>query len=666
MNTAPRTILVVDDNNRLAMLVEKYLRKDGFHTATAIMGADALDALTPSGPPDESRPAVDLILLDLSLPDMTGEDFLARLAERGQSVPYIVLAEHGAEKRAAAQLRAGACDYLMKDETLLALLPPVVCRAVKQLDDARLLQEAEINYEHLRRHYLMILDAAGEGICGLDLTGRINFVNPAALRLLGYEADELFGADLGVLAERPSPGANGRVKDALAANTTFRSHDQVFWRKDGSCFPIEYTSTPIRENNQQVGSVFVFKDVTERRALEEQYRQSQKMEAVGRLAGGVAHDFNNLLTVVSGYADLLAANSHLDAKAQEAVREIQGASDRAIAVTRQLLAFGRKQALQPRPIDLNTCITEITKLIRRVIGEDVTLVTKLADGLPAVTADLGTLEQVIVNLAANARDAMPQGGTLTITTGAVASGTKAGGSLPGLRPGRYALFTIADTGHGMDAQTKARIFEPFFTTKEVGKGTGLGLATVYGTVTAHGGHIDVQTSVGRGTTFRVFWPLASGPPKAGSSGEIDITVRGGTETILLVEDEEQVRRLAATVLTSYGYRVIEAKDGVDAEQIARRSGDYLHLLLTDVVMPNGTSGLDLAARLTPVRPKMKVLFMSGYADDVINQRGGLAEDAAFLPKPFSPEVLARRVREVLDGAADEANSEPQAAGRADS
>ncbi len=657
MNPAARTILVVDDNDRLTDLIGKYLRREGFRTAFAQSGAAALDRLP-------AQPA-DLLLVSLNLPDMTGEKLLRTLDERQQAVPHVVLAEHGDERRAAEQLRAGALDYLMRDGTLLELLPAVVQRAVEQLNRRKLLHEAEIAYEHLRRHYEMILHAAGEGICGLDLSGQINFVNPAALRMLGYELHELLGADLAALAERPVAGANGRVRDALAANTTFRSHDQVFWRKDGSCFPIEYTSTPMRQDGRQVGSVFVFKDATERRALEEQYRQSQKLEAVGRLAGGIAHDFNNLLTVVSGYTDLLANNPALDQKAQEAVREIQRASDRAIAVTRQLLAFSRKQMLQPRPLDLNGVITEINKLIRRLIGEDITLVTRLADGLPPVTADPGTLEQVILNLAVNARDAMPQGGTLTITTGEVTVDVAAAANQPGLRPGRYALLTVADTGHGMDAQTKARIFEPFFTTKEVGKGTGLGLATVYGNVTASGGHINVSSEIGRGTVFQVFWPRAAGPAKPGSVHDLDLTVRGGSETVLLVEDEDSVRGLAAKVLASYGYRVIEARDGAEAEQVGRRGGDYLHLMVTDVVMP-GISGLELATRLAPVRPKMRVLFMSGYTDDAIVRRGVLAEDAAFLQKPFTPEVLARKVREVLDAPAADgaAGREPQAAGRA--
>ena len=243
---------------------------------------------------------------------------------------------------------------------------------------------------------------------------------------------------------------------------------------------------------------------------------------------------------------------------------------------------------------------------------------------------------------------MPKGGKLMISTKAIAVSLAESSRSPGLPPGGYALLTVADNGHGMDAQTKARIFEPFFTTKEVGKGTGLGLAMVYGIVTAHGGHIDVQTSVGRGTTFRVFWPLASGQVKPGSDHDLDVTVRGGTETVLLVEDEDQVRGLARTVLDSYGYTVIEARDGAEAEQIGRRGNEYLHLMVTDVVMP-GISGLELATRLSKVRPGMRVIFMSGYPDEVIGSRGALAEDVAFLQKPFSPEELARQVRDVLDG-----------------
>ena len=640
MSSVPRTILVVDDNEKLAALVEKYLRRDGHRTDNVAGGAAALDWL--------ARQPADLLLLNLRLPDMAGEELVQALDERQQPVPFIVVAGHGDERRAAQLLKRGALDYLMKDGTLLELLPAVVQQAVEQLDRRRLLHEAEIAYEHLRRHYEMILNAAGEGIIGLDLDGHINFVNPAALRLLGYEMHELLGQDLAALAERPVTGSNGRVHAALAANTTCRTHDLFFWRKDGTCFPIESTATPLRQEGRQVGSVFVFKDITERRHLEEQFRQAQKMEAVGRLAGGVAHDFNNLLTVVSGYSELLAHNPSLDAKAQEAVTEVHKAAERAIAVTRQLLAFGRKQILAPRPLDLTELVRDMEPILRRLLGEDIEMVTELAPHLPPVTADAGQLQQIVMNLVVNSRDAMPDGGTLTITTSDVPVDAATAAQQPSLQPGRYALLTVADTGCGMDADTRHHIFEPFFTTKEAGRGTGLGLATVYGIVVQSGGHIDVQSEPGRGTTFRVLWPQAGDGADATPATEPPPdAVRGGTETLLLVEDEESVRGLAARVLQSYGYRVLEARDGAEALQVAQGTSEYLHLLVTDVVMP-GISGLELARRLGAQRPRLRVLYMSGYTDDAIVRRGVLAADAQFLPKPFTPEVLVRRVREVLD------------------
>ncbi len=638
--TASRTILIVDDNQGLATLIEKYLRREGLRSESVPDGAQALAWL--------SGHHADLLLVTLALADCKAEDLFRVLAERQQHIPAVVMCGHGEERQAVGLLKSGvALDYLMKDGTLLELLPTVVRQTLEQIGRDTLLQEAEAAYEHLRKHYEMILHAAGEGICGLDLQGRITFVNPAALRLLGYEATDILGQDLAALAERPSAGTNGRVRDALAANTTFRSHDQTFYRKDGTSFPIEYTSTPIREDGRQIGSVFVFKDVSQRRSLEEQVRQSQKLEAVGRLAGGVAHDFNNSLTVISGYSELLTSNPSLDQRAREAVGEIRRSAERAISVTRQLLAFSRKQMLQPRPIDLNAVIADIAKLIRRIIGEDVTLTTQLAEGLASVTADPGQLEQVVLNMAVNARDAMPAGGTLTIATANATVDVATAQATPGLAPGRYALLTVSDTGIGMDAETQSRVFEPFFTTKEAGRGTGLGLATVYGIVVQSGGSIDVQSELHRGTTFRVLLPQTDRPLSKPADSAGAVASLGGTETVLLVEDEEAVRGLAARVLRSYGYQVLAAADAAEAERLAATAGRFLHLLLTDVVMP-GRSGLELAQRLLPSRPKMRVLYMSGYADDAIDHRGELDANAAFLPKPFVPEALARKVREVLD------------------
>jgi PAS domain S-box-containing protein len=632
MNSCPRTVLVVDANAGLVSLIEKYLRRAGFHAEHAATGATGLARLSERNP--------DLLLLDLNPGDMTGEQFLQALADRGQSVPFVVVTGHGEERRAVEMMKRGALDYLMKDGTLLELLPAVVAQALEQNDRRRLLREAEAAYEDLRRQYELILHAAGEGICGLDTDGRITFVNPAALRMLGYEVSELLGQDLTTLAERPSPGENGKVRDALATDTTFCSHDHLFWRKDGSCMPIEYTTTPIRAEGRPLGSVFVFKDISRRRSLEEQVRQSQKLEAVGRLAGGVAHDFNNLLTVVSGYTDVIAKNPSLDARGKEAVGEIRNASERAIGLARQLLAFSRKQVLRPQPLDLNAVIGEINKLIRRLIGEKISLVTKLAAGLSPVTADWGQIEQVILNLAVNARDAMPQGGTLTITTATVCVGPIEAANQPGLRPGRYALLTVTDTGRGMDAATQGRVFEPFFTTKGPGEGTGLGLAVVHGIVAQSGGHITVQSEPGRGSTFRVLLPqIEETVATAGTNGAV--ASAGGTETILLVDDEDACRGLAAQALQSYGYEVLAARDGAEAQQMAQQTGQFLHLMVTDLVMP-GIGGAELATRLAPVRPKMKVLFLSRNGDNGVPRR------APLLRKPFTPESLARKVREVLD------------------
>jgi PAS domain S-box-containing protein len=636
MNASARTVLVVDANAGLVTLIEKYLRRAGFRAERALTGAAGLAWLT--------EHTTDLLLLDLNPGDMSGEQFLHVLESRGQSVPFVVVTGHGEERRAVEMMKRGALDYLMKDGTLLELLPAVVAQALEQHDRRRLLREAEAAYEHLRRQYELILHAAGEGICGLDTQGRITFINPAALRMLGYEASELLGQDLTTLAERPSSGENGKLRDALATDTTFCNPDHLFWRKDGSCMPIEYTTTPIRADGRPVGSVFVFKDISLRRALEEQVRQSQKLEAVGLLAGGVAHDFNNLLTVVSGYSDVLARNPTLDPRGKEAISEIKNASERAISLARQLLAFSRKQVLRPQPIDLNAVIGEINKLIRRLIGDRISLVTKLAAGLSPVTADCGQIEQVILNLAGNARDAMPEGGTLTITTANVTVGPKEAANQPGLRPGRYALLTATDTGRGMDPATQARVFEPFFTTKEPGEGTGLGLAVVHGIVTQSDGHITVQSEPGRGSTFRVLLPQTEtsvATPEA--NGEA--TSAGGAETILLVDDEDSCRGLAAQALQSYGYEVLAARDGAEAQQMAQQTGRFVHLMVTDLDMP-GIGGEELACRLAPVRPKMKVLYLSEPANGY-----GLDNETPLLHKPFTPESLARKVREVLDCAA---------------
>jgi signal transduction histidine kinase len=380
-------------------------------------------------------------------------------------------------------------------------------------------------------------------------------------------------------------------------------------------------------------------------ASDEQARQAQKMEAVGRLAGGVAHDFNNFLTVVSGHAEILRVNTPPDHPLRSSIEEIQRAVDRVASVTRQLLAFSRKQVLQPTVLDLNQVVVRIERLLRPLIGEHVELRLQLALGPCPVKADPGQLEQVIVNLAVNARDAMPAGGTLTIATDHSVGGVAAGGDAP---PGRWVVLSVRDTGCGMDEATQAHIFEPFFTTKGPGQGTGLGLATVHGIVEQARGHIAVESDLGCGATFTIYLPEAQEPVRAAESSPGPSPLPRGTETILLLEDEEAVRGLVRRILEMQGYSVLEAHDGEHAQNLAVVHPSAIHLLITDVVMPR-MSGCDVARALARIRPEMRVLYISGYTNSPLLQRTLAETKASALAKPFAAGPLARKVREVLDG-----------------
>ncbi len=477
-------------------------------------------------------------------------------------------------------------------------------------------------------------------------------VNDAALHRYGYSRAEFL--TMAIKDIHPAEDV-----PALLANVSrvFKGLDEAgAWRhqlKDGTIIDVEISSYPLTFAGRQ-SELVLASDITARkqaeealRQSEEQLRQSQKMEAVGKLAGGVAHDFNNLLTAITGYSDLSLRRLKPDEPLYHNLVEIKKAGERAAGLTRQLLALSRKQILQPKVLDLNQIIFETNKMLQRLIGEDIDLLVGLAPDLGKIKADPSQIEQVLLNLSVNARDAMPQGGKLTIETTDVYLDEDYVGRHAAVRAGHYVVLAVSDTGCGMDAATQARIFEPFFTTKEVGKGTGLGLSTVYGIVKQSGGNVYVYSEVGHGTTFKVYLPRVDQPAAELSAGPVETAQPLGCETVLLVEDEEMVRHLAKEILQENGYQVLEAQHGRAALYIAEQHQGPIHLMLSDVVMPQ-MSGRALAEQLGQLRREVKVLYMSGYTDDAIVHHGVLDEGMAFIEKPFSPAALARKVREVLD------------------
>jgi PAS domain S-box-containing protein len=500
-----------------------------------------------------------------------------------------------------------------------------------------------------------LIQASPLGISVIDGEERVRIWNPAAESIFGWKAHEILGHPLPTLGLP----AQGEELPALIRRV-FQGHSVTGMefpgrRKDGSTVELSVSMAPLRDARGQIsGAMAVVADVSERRAadlqrihLEDQLRQSQKMEAVGRLAGGVAHDFNNLLTAITGYAELLQTRFDPGDDARQHVDEILRSSTRATQLTRQLLAFSRRQVLQPRVLSLAAVVQGVEGLLRRLIGEHIELTTVADPALGSVRADQGQVEQVLMNLAVNARDAMPSGGRLIIETRNVLLDDSYHDRHGRMRQGSHVLLSVTDTGVGMDEETRSHIFEPFFTTKEKDKGTGLGLATVYGIVKQSDGDIWVYSEPGRGTTFKIYFPRLEQAQEQPPREATRLRPRKGTETILLVEDSDVVRRLLRELLLQNGYTLLEARHGEEALALSAAHPGDVHLLLTDMVMPR-MSGRDLARRLCPLRPAMKVLFMSGYTEEAIASHGVLEPGTAFLEKPFTPETITRKVRELLD------------------
>jgi PAS domain S-box-containing protein len=494
-------------------------------------------------------------------------------------------------------------------------------------------------------------EIGGFGSFEVDVTSWVGHCSPALCRIFGFETDEPFRDVRAFIRRHIHSDDRERTDRARARLLEEGGSDEIearYLRPDGRESILLIRRRALRTVAGRVTRIVgTIQDVTELKRLEEQFRQAQKMEAVGQLAGGVAHDFNNLLTVINGLSELALHRMCLEDPSRELIAEVLKAGERAAALVRQLLAFSRKQLLQPQVLDVNVLLGELSKLLLRLIGEDIGLRLDTAPGLGLVKVDPGQFEQAVINLAVNARDAMPAGGRLTIETRNAELDEGHLGHHPDARPGRYVLVAVSDTGHGMDAATRARIFEPFFTTKGPGRGTGLGLAMVYGFVKQSGGHIEVDSELASGTTFKVYLPRTEEAVPAGRSLQDFVMIPRGTETILLVEDQDAVRSFARHVLLAAGYTVLEAQDGEDALWVARQRQGPIHLLLTDVVMPR-MNGRQLADLLCRERPETRVLFISGHADETITRCGVPPVSGAFLQKPFNPARLARTVREVLD------------------
>ena len=629
-------ILLVDDNPDDRALIRRALVREFPELEMTEVGDPVtLARALENGP-------FDLVITDYGLGFTDGFALLDTLKAQWPDCPVILCTGTLSEEIAVEALRKGLDDYVLKDPRRFMRLPAAVRTAIDHARQRAAARAAE-------RRYHELFDGAPVGLIRCLPDGRILAANAATARITGFPSvAALLDANVADLYAEVSDRA--RVIGALERGETLQDLEIQGRRRDGVLIWVSVNVRPVKDAAGVTRHYeWSLADITERRQLESQLRQAQKMEAVGLLAGGVAHDFNNLLTVIGGRCYLMLDKLGPDDALRREVELVRGAAERAARLTHQLLAFSRKQVLEPRVLDLNETVTGIEPLLRRLIGEHIEISVTRGAGLGRVKADAGQLEQVILNLAVNARDAMPQGGRLVLETANVTLDERAARRAHDLAPGSYVVLSVTDSGHGMDEATRAQIFEPFFTTKEVGKGTGLGLATVYGIVKQSGGFIEVESEPGRGASFKVYLPRVEEAVALGELAKAPGTRLRGSETVLLVEDDESLRTLAREILTVQGYAVLEAASPRAALRLHQTHAGRIDLLLTDVVMPE-MNGRQLAHHLKIARPDMAVLFMSGYTGAALAESGGAAEfTGSLLQKPFTPDGLSRRVRDVLDG-----------------
>jgi two-component system, cell cycle sensor histidine kinase and response regulator CckA len=765
----PLRVLMAEDSEDDALLIMHELRREGYDPVfERVDTSEAMKAAL-------TRGAWDIVLSDHSMPQFNSLLALQVLRDSGMDLPFIIVSGKIGEEAAVAAMKAGASDYIMKDN--LARLAPAIDRALRGAEVRREHKRAVEALQKSEQRFKELADLLPQTVFELDEKGNLTFANHKAFETFGYTKDDFAkvlnvlqmvgpgdrervrvntrrilsgekvidneyvlqrkdgSAFFGIISSSPIEGKKGRTglrgiitditdrkkaeealresEEALrvflnanvdaailidAQGTVLVANESLLKRLDrpideiiGSCLyhllpeedivrqrkthieEVIRTGKPVRFEDMRRGRNYetfaypVFDreghvtkiailgfDITERKRLEqemlnlqEQFRQAQKMEAIGQLAGGIAHDFNNLLTVIQGYSQLSLMDLGEDSSLRENIEEIKQAAEKAANLTRQLLAFSRRQVLEMKVLDLNSIVKDLEKMLRRVIGEDIELFMLLSEDSGRVRVDRGQIEQVLLNLAVNARDAMPSGGKLIIETAKVELDEAYSRNHVSVKPGPHLMLSITDTGIGMSPEVMKQIFEPFFTTKERGKGTGLGLSTVYGIVKQSEGNIWVYSEPGKGTTFKVYLPQIDGALEEVSPKKVKKELPGGGETILVVEDEEIVRKLTVKLLRQHGYRVLEIRQWEEALTLCEESRDPIHLILTDVVMPE-VSGPQLMEQLRQVRQDFKVIYMSGYADHAIVKLGILDQGISFLQKPFSQDSLLHKIRDVLD------------------
>jgi two-component system cell cycle sensor histidine kinase/response regulator CckA len=635
---APHRILVVDDEEKIRKSLGGLLEDNGYEVVTAGSGPECLQIL--------SSQKVDLVILDIVMPGMSGIEALQKIKEKYKDTEVIIISGYADKEKAIAAFRLGVYDLIEKPFESKEILN-TINNCLNQLGLRKEVERKTADLVRAEEKYRDLYDNAPDMYHSIDKDGYIIEVNQTEAEALGYRNEELIGRHLTDIFSGDSKKAFEKDFPVLLNKGSLSGLERQVICKDGSVIDVSINVRAVYdEKGEPVKTRAIMRDITEKRKLEAQLLHAQKMEAIGQFAGGIAHDFNNILTVIIGYGHLLQVKLNMDKTLNSYVTCILNSAQKAASLTHSILAFSKKQLINTTPVNIKEIILALKKLLPRLIGEDIELSVHLTGEDLIVMADTTQIEQVLMNLATNARDAMPDGGSLVIRTDSVRIDDYFINNYGFGRPGNYALISVTDTGHGMEDVTKEKIFEPFFTTKEVGKGTGLGLSMAYGIIKQHNGYINVYSELGKGSTFKIYLPVIKSDVEEMRPAAITMPT-GGTEVILLAEDNEEVRKLTRTVLDSFGYEVIEAVDGEDAINKFKEDKDKIQLLIFDLIMPQ-KNGKEAFEEIKKIRPNIKVLFSSGYAADIIQKKGGIEEGINTVQKPISPRELIKKVREILD------------------